>query len=45
MEMFHTSATEELNGQLGSVAAVPPQRGPLVSFEKDRSRERKQNQM
>jgi hypothetical protein len=45
MEVFQTSATEEQNGHLGSVAASPPQRGPLSSFEKDRDRERKDNQM
>jgi hypothetical protein len=43
MEMFQTSATEELNGQLGNVAALSPQRGPLASFEQGRSRERQEN--
>jgi hypothetical protein len=43
--MLHTSATEELNGQLGSVAGLSPQKGPLASYEQDRSRERKENQM
>jgi len=45
MEIFQTLATEELNGQLSSVAALPPQKGPLASFEQDRSRERKENHM
>ena len=34
MEMFQTSATEELNGQLSSVAALPPQKQPEAEKEK-----------
>jgi hypothetical protein len=44
-EMFQTSATEELNVELSSVAALSPQKGPLAFFEQDRSRERQEKKM
>jgi hypothetical protein len=45
MKMFQTLATEELYGQLGNMATLPPQKRPLEFFEQDRSKERKENQM